>query len=166
MRGRGGNTQVLCNNNPPPGVARISHQGLTFFSLIIPGWKIYFQQNRLPLRAGSQGCFPQVNMLVSEVEKGLRGVWAGHRQLPAHRIWEASAHSTAVLDGAADLSVICLIFLAKGRMALTQHIAAAGHAGFAWHIMASVAVFVPVLPVQAKEDAHGRQHMKMCLAWH
>lgn len=31
--------------------------------------------------------------------------------------------------------------------------------------MARVAVFVPVLPVQAKEDAYGGQHLKMCLAW-
>jgi len=110
-------------------MARISHQGLTFFSLIIPGWKIQVQQNRLPLRAGSQGCFPQASTLTLEVERGPRGVRAGHQQLPAHRIWEASAHSTAVLDGTTDPSAVCFTFLAKGRVALTQHITAAGLLG-------------------------------------
>lgn len=104
-------------------------------------------------------------MLVLEVERGLQGVWAGHRQLAAHRIWEASAHSTVVLDGAADLPAICLLFLAKGRGALTSTWLQRDVSGLAWHVVACVAVFVPVLPVQAKEDAHGGQHMKMCLTW-
>ncbi|XP_064288765.1 uncharacterized protein LOC135307998 [Passer domesticus] len=38
----------------------------------------------------------------ARVEDGMRTV-RGLEQLPAHRIWEVSTHSTAVLDGAADL---------------------------------------------------------------
>lgn len=68
-------------------------------------------------------------MLVLEVERGLRGVWAGHRELPSRGIREVSTHSTMVLDGSADLSVICLVFLAKRFVILNQHMAVAGRFG-------------------------------------
>lgn len=77
-----------------------------------------------------------------EVERGLRGVWAGHRQLAAHRIWEVSAHSTVVLDGVADLSAICLVFLVKGHGALMGSDPAHGCSGMfrgspgtSWHVL-------------------------------
>lgn len=99
-------------------------------------------------------------MLVLKMERGLREVWTGLQLLPAHRIWEVSTHSMVVLDGAADL----LHLPCQGGH--SSNPAQQNISGFAWHTMACVAVLVSVLPVQAKDDAPGGQHMKMCPAWY
>lgn len=77
-----------------------------------------------------------------------------------------STHSATVLDGSADLSVVCPVFLAKRYVILSQHMAVAGHFGARlahhstiWCVCASAAL-------QAKEDAHCGQHVEMRLAWH
>lgn len=83
------------------------------------------------------------------MERGLCGVWTGLQQLPAHRIWEVSTYSTVDLDGAADsLNLSC-----QGGHSTNP--AQQDISGFAWHTTAYGAVLVPVLPVQAKDDAPG-----------
>lgn len=53
MRGRGGTRKPFAITTPLPGVARISHQGSTFFWLIIAGWKIHVGLNQRGRRAAS-----------------------------------------------------------------------------------------------------------------
>lgn len=55
------------------------------------------------------------------------------------------------------------IFLAKGGTAPPQH---SRTFQLECKPRACAAVLVPVMPVQAKGDARGGQHVKMCPAWH